>query len=126
MPYSTFEDTRRALRQGDTTCEQVTRSYLDAIAERLAARGFTVVAPDLYSGRFIDKMPVRHDPALEDDAALAIDRTAHAVPLHPVAPRAITPHRVARPRRVQWTPYSPSPGRLTPSRFLWSHRLVSL
>ena len=40
---------------------------------RLAARGFTVVAPDLFSGRFIDKMPVRHDPALEDDAALAID-----------------------------------------------------
>jgi carboxymethylenebutenolidase len=40
---------------------------------RLAARGFTVVAPDLFGGRFIDKMPVRHDPALEDDAALAID-----------------------------------------------------
>jgi carboxymethylenebutenolidase len=40
---------------------------------RLAARGFTVVAPDLFSGRFIDKLPVRHDPALEDDAALAID-----------------------------------------------------
>jgi carboxymethylenebutenolidase len=40
---------------------------------RLAARGFTVVAPDLFSGRFIDKMPVRHDAALEDDAALAID-----------------------------------------------------
>ncbi|HEX6318833.1 MAG TPA: dienelactone hydrolase family protein [Burkholderiales bacterium] len=40
---------------------------------RLAARGFTVVAPDLFSGRFIDKMPLRHDPALEDDAALAID-----------------------------------------------------
>lgn len=40
---------------------------------RLAARGFTVVAPDLFAGRFIDKMPVRHDPALEDDAALAID-----------------------------------------------------
>src|SRR5690606_31758946 len=34
---------------------------------RLAARGFTVVAPDLYSARFIDKMPVRHDPATEDD-----------------------------------------------------------
>jgi carboxymethylenebutenolidase len=40
---------------------------------RLAARGFTVVAPDLFSGRFIDKMPIGHDPALEDDAALAID-----------------------------------------------------
>jgi carboxymethylenebutenolidase len=40
---------------------------------RLAARGFVVVAPDLHAGRFIDKMPVRHDPSLEDDAALAID-----------------------------------------------------
>jgi carboxymethylenebutenolidase len=40
---------------------------------RLAARGFTVVAPDLFSARFIDKMPVRHDAALEDDAARAID-----------------------------------------------------
>ena len=40
---------------------------------RLAARGFTVVVPDLYSGRFIAPFPIRHDPALEDDAALAID-----------------------------------------------------
>jgi carboxymethylenebutenolidase len=40
---------------------------------RLAARGFTVVAPDLFSGRFIESMPVQHDAALEDDAALAID-----------------------------------------------------
>jgi carboxymethylenebutenolidase len=40
---------------------------------RLAARGFTVVAPDLFSGRFIDKMPARHDEALEEDAARAID-----------------------------------------------------
>ena len=40
---------------------------------RLAARGFTVVAPDLFSGRFIEKFPIRHDPLLEDDSAMAID-----------------------------------------------------
>jgi carboxymethylenebutenolidase len=40
---------------------------------RLAARGFTVVAPDLYAGRFIAPFPIGHDEKLEDDAARAID-----------------------------------------------------
>lgn len=40
---------------------------------RLAARGFTVVVPDLYAGRFIAPFPVGHDPKLEGDAAAAID-----------------------------------------------------
>jgi len=36
-------------------------------ATRLAARGFVVFAPDLFTGRFIPKMPIEHDYALEDD-----------------------------------------------------------
>jgi carboxymethylenebutenolidase len=43
------------------------------VPKRLAARGFVVVAPDLFSGRFIEPFPVAHDPALEEDAARAID-----------------------------------------------------
>lgn len=36
-------------------------------ARRLAARGFTVLAPDVFSGRFIESRPIEHDYALEDD-----------------------------------------------------------
>jgi carboxymethylenebutenolidase len=36
-------------------------------AMRVAAQGFIVFAPDLFSGRFIEKMPITHDSALEDD-----------------------------------------------------------
>ena len=45
---------------------------------RLAARGFTVVAPDLYGARFMGNYPLAHDYAIEDDAAAAID---HALTL---------------------------------------------
>jgi carboxymethylenebutenolidase len=62
FPVVVFLHGRRGL-------DEVTR----LVPRRLAARGFTVVAPDLYTGRFIPAMPVEHDPALEDDAAGGID-----------------------------------------------------
>lgn len=40
---------------------------------RLAARGFVVFAPDLFTGRFIPKMPIEHDYALEDDLNAGLD-----------------------------------------------------
>ncbi len=42
-------------------------------AARLAARGFVVYAPDLYTGRFIPKYPIEHDYALEDDFDAGLD-----------------------------------------------------
>lgn len=41
--------------------------------KRIAARGFVVAAPDLHSGRFIEKMPIAHDYALEEDASAGLD-----------------------------------------------------
>ncbi len=40
---------------------------------RLAARGFVVVAPDLYTGRFIERFPIRHYPEVIDDANRVLD-----------------------------------------------------
>jgi carboxymethylenebutenolidase len=42
-------------------------------AVRLAARGFVVFAPDLYSGRFIAQFPVEHDYQLEEDLNKGLD-----------------------------------------------------
>lgn len=36
-------------------------------AKRLASKGFVVIAPDLYTGRFIPQFPIEHDPILEED-----------------------------------------------------------
>jgi len=51
---------------------------------RIAARGFVVVAPDLYAGRFVETFPIRHDYALK---ALVTkkrqDRTACYVSYYP-------------------------------------------
>jgi len=41
--------------------------------KRLAARGFVVVAPDVFSGRFIEKLPIEHDYAVEGDVNAALD-----------------------------------------------------
>lgn len=41
--------------------------------KRLAARGFVVVAADIYSGRFVEKLPIAHDYSLEDDVNRAVD-----------------------------------------------------
>jgi carboxymethylenebutenolidase len=40
---------------------------------RLAARGFVVFAPDLYTGRLISKYPIEHDYVLEDDLDKGVD-----------------------------------------------------
>lgn len=41
--------------------------------KRLAARGFVVLAPDVFSGRFIEKLPIEHDYAVETDTAAGVD-----------------------------------------------------
>lgn len=40
---------------------------------RLAARGFVVLAPNLYAARFIENQPVPHDPATEGDLGAGLD-----------------------------------------------------
>jgi carboxymethylenebutenolidase len=41
--------------------------------KRLAARGFIVLAPDVYAAHFIEKFPMEHDYIIESDVAAAID-----------------------------------------------------
>ena len=43
------------------------------LPRRLAARGFVVLVPDLWFANFIDKFPIEHDYAVEEDAAIGID-----------------------------------------------------
>jgi carboxymethylenebutenolidase len=45
---------------------------IQAQVKRLAARGFVVLAPDVFSGRFIEKLPIEHDYAVETDTAAGV------------------------------------------------------
>lgn len=53
------------------------RRGLDELVQRLprrmAARGFVVLAPDVYSARFIDKLPIEHMEETEGDSDAGID-----------------------------------------------------
>jgi carboxymethylenebutenolidase len=46
---------------------------IQAHVRRLAARGFVVLAPDAFSGRFIEKLPIEHDYAVEGDVNKGVD-----------------------------------------------------
>jgi len=41
--------------------------------KRIAARGFVVLAPDVYSGNFIEKLPIEHDYSIEADIGKGLD-----------------------------------------------------
>jgi len=43
------------------------------LARRIAARGFVVLAPDVYAARFIEALPLGHDPATEGDVNAGVD-----------------------------------------------------
>ncbi len=47
--------------------------FIQLQVKRIAARGFVVLAPDIYRAHFIPPMPVEHDYALEADADKGID-----------------------------------------------------
>lgn len=53
------------------------RRGLDAmvqrLAKRMAARGFIVLAPNVFDARFIDKFPLRHDYKTEGDVNAGVD-----------------------------------------------------
>jgi carboxymethylenebutenolidase len=53
------------------------RRGLDDLVQRLprrmAARGFIVLAPDVYSARFIDKLPIEHMVETESDTNAGVD-----------------------------------------------------
>lgn len=53
------------------------RRGLDELVQRqvrrIAARGFVVLAPDVYSANFIEKLPIEHDYVIEQDVNAGLD-----------------------------------------------------
>ncbi|MDU8928397.1 dienelactone hydrolase family protein [Alisedimentitalea sp. MJ-SS2] len=47
--------------------------FVQRLARRMAARGFVVLAPDVYEARFVEVFPLEHDPAMEGDVGAGID-----------------------------------------------------
>jgi carboxymethylenebutenolidase len=47
--------------------------FVQRQVRRIAARGFVVLAPDVYSAHFIEKFPLEHDYATELDVANGLD-----------------------------------------------------
>jgi dienelactone hydrolase/glyoxylase-like metal-dependent hydrolase (beta-lactamase superfamily II) len=62
FPAVLFQHGRRGLDQ-----------LLQRHARRIAARGFVVLAPDIYTAHFIGTHPIEHDYALEQDVNAAVD-----------------------------------------------------
>jgi carboxymethylenebutenolidase len=64
-------------RQYPAVLYQHGRRGLDELVQRqvrrIAARGFVVLAPDVYSAHFIEKFPLEHDYATELDVANGLD-----------------------------------------------------
>ncbi len=47
--------------------------FTKRLARRMAARGFVVLAPDLYAARFIDRFPLEHKYETEGDVGAGLD-----------------------------------------------------
>ena len=47
--------------------------FVQRLARRMAARGFVVLAADIYAARFVEAFPLEHDPAAEGDVEAGID-----------------------------------------------------
>ncbi len=75
IPYIVFRpnDQKKypavAFMHGRRGIDEFTRRH----PRRLAAQGFVVLAPDIYSANFIEKLPIEHDYEIEKDFVGAID-----------------------------------------------------